>query len=222
MKKILTGLLCILLLLTGCGKAQKISGRIAHIYGGTLLIAGEDGELYSAAAGGADTAGEKLSPGQYVEITYAEGIMETYPAQLGEVREIRMAGESSNIVEVFVKMIGELLAEELHPMTMLAYDFGETEILTEGERQAVGYICWTELDAEPVFGTKEELIEQGIILGAEGEEYLPEGWLLTFAADEEQPDLLRITLWRNDETEMEAAYHLSEEAGEWHYEIAEG
>ena len=215
-------LLCFMLLLTGCNKNNRLTGRIAHIYGATLLIAGDDGELYSASAGDADTGGEKLTTGQSVEIVYEEGLMETFPAQLGSVKEIHPTGEHSNIIDVFTALIGELMAQDLlQPTAMLAYDFGELELLTKGEQQAVGYICWTKLDLEPTFGTKEELTEQGIIFENDKGAYLPDGWLLTFAMDEEQTDLLHISLWRNDDAASEYTCRIFNEDGEWHYEFTE-
>jgi len=221
MKKILIMLLCILLLLTGCAKAEKLSGRIAHIYGATLLIAGEDGELYTVSVGQADTGGSKLFAGQYVEIVYSEGIMETYPAQLGGAEEIRISQDepASDLIEVFAGMIAEVLEKNVQPTNMLAYDFSQTEMLTEAEQQAVGYLCWTELDAEPAFGTREELLEQNIILESESDkkQYIPEGWLLTFFHDEEDASLLHVELWRNDALREEYIYLFTDDEGEWHY-----
>lgn len=222
MKKLSLLLLCVLLCFTGCGRADTLSGRIAHIYGATLLIAGEDGELYSATVGGADTGGTKLSAGQYITLTYREEIRETYPMQLGEIETIRITGEDSDLIEVFAEMIVELLAQNIQPTDTLGYDFGKIALLTPGEQQAVGYLLWTEQDAEPVFGTREELIKQGVILQNDAEEeYFPNGWLLSFEQKSEDTKSLDITLWRNDKMESAFFCELTETAGEWQYTLTE-
>lgn len=216
-------LCCAAVLLTACGRAEKLSGSIAHIYGGTLLIAGEDGELYSAAVGAVDTGGEKLAPGQKIELTYKSAIRETYPMQLGDVQEIAVTGEAGNLIDVYVAMIAEALQQqEEQPTEFLAYDFFASKRLTAGEQQAVGYLCWTEMDYEPYFGTQEELTEQGVIRQEGEKAVLRNGWLMTFADDEKNPDVLQITLWRNDHLKATCRFTLAEESpGEWTYQPEE-
>ncbi len=208
-------------LLTGCADGkEKLSGRIAHIYGGTLLIAGDDGELYFAAIGDAETDGVKLAAGQYAEMEYRGGLKETYPAEIIDLEKIMLTGEESNIIDLYLNISKEAIGD-LEPQ-WIAYDFSETDHLTAAEQQSVGYILWTEMDAEPYYGTEEELQEQGVLteMNRSGA-YLRGGCILRYLRSEEDPQQLTVKIMRNADTEGTLVYRLAENEGEWTAELLE-
>ena len=209
-------LLCVLLIaaaFAGCAEGKtRLSGKIAHIYGGTLLIAGDDGQLYFAAIGDADTSGEKLAPGQHAEMEYRGGLKETYPAEMNKLEKITLTGEASNIVDLYVGIAKEVTGGKT---AGIAYDFSEDQHLTAAEQQAVGYICWTEMDAEPYYGTEEELLKEGILTEQGGAVYMRGGCVLRFAQGLEDPNLLTVKVRRTFEEEETYVYQLAESGGEW-------
>ena len=214
---LLLSFLFAVVLLTGCADGKtKLSGRIAHIYGGTLLIAGDDGELYFAAIGDADTGGAKISPGQRAEMEYRGGLKETYPAEINNLEKISLTGEESNIVDVYFGITKEVIGERRPER--IVYDFSGTDHLTESEQEAIGYIGWTELDIEPYYGTPEELQEQGIEFNPYGET------ILQFAIGEDGLLTVRMETSYETSSAYEAqikVFQLSETEGEWTADLLE-
>jgi len=217
-KRITALLLCILLaalLFAGCADGKtKLTGKIAHIYGGTLLIAGDDGELYFAAIGDADTGGVKLQPGQRAEMEYRGGLKETYPAEMNKLEKITLTGEANNIIDLYINITKEAIGES--SPSSIAFDFSGTKHLMAAEQEAVGYICWTELDAEPYYGTEEELLEQNVLTekNASGV-FLRGGHFIQYIQDEEDPFRLTVKNVKSAKLEQKFVYQLAVSGDEW-------
>ena len=108
--------------------------------------------------------------GALVEITWDGTVLESYPAQFGEVTAVRILEDGFNdLCRLYRDVLNDLW--EADPglndgITELGVDLSETS-LPESERAAVAYAFGMDHGLMPVEGTYQELVDQGYIDGEE-------------------------------------------------------
>lgn len=140
---------------------------------GDLLLAAQDGSAgvyrlnvsdYPLTYENSETAG--LQNGMLLAITHGGIILETYPAQFGDVREILVPDSGmDNLCELYLKVLDDLW--EVDPalnadITELGVDLSSTR-LSESEQAAVALSFGEAHGLFPIQGTYRELAEQGYI-----------------------------------------------------------
>ena len=178
----LCGAACLsLALLTACGQGQNtpaagtneipegaeaLTCRVIREDDGSLLLARLDGspsDVYTATF-----RGQELEEGDLVDVTVSGPILETYPAQLGEVNQITVRREGfDDLCELYLEVLDDLMDEDealAQGITQLGLDLSQTR-LTPAERSAVALALGGEERLPVVEGTWQELVDQGYIDG---------------------------------------------------------
>lgn len=108
------------------------------------------------------------TPGALVEVTWDGTVMESYPAQFGEVTAVRILEDGFNdLCRLYREVLNDLW--EADPalnadITELGVDLSETT-LPASEQSAVAYAFGMDHGLMPVEGTYQELVDQGYIDG---------------------------------------------------------
>lgn len=178
----LCGAACLsLALLTACGQGQNtpaagtneipegaeaLTCRVIREDDGSLLLARLDGspsDVYTATF-----RGQELEEGDLVDVTVSGPILETYPAQLGEINQITVRREGfDDLCERYLEVLDDLMDEDealAQGITQLGLDLSQTR-LTPAERSAVALALGGEERLPVVEGTWQELVDQGYIDG---------------------------------------------------------
>lgn len=163
--------------------AETMTCRVIREEDGSLLLARLDGrpsDVYTATF-----RGPELEEGDLVDVTFSGAILETYPAQLGEVAQITVRREGfDDLCELYLDVLDDLLDEDealKHGITQLGLDLSQTR-LTPAERGALALALGEEERLPVVEGTWQELVDQGYI---DGEElYWEDGLFLSIAEKE--------------------------------------
>ncbi len=173
-------LACLLLsLLTACGQGQTdpaagtdklpegavtLTCRVVREDDGALLLAQLDGgaaDVYTASFRGA-----AVEEGDLVDVTFSGDILESYPAQLGQLLRLTVRPEGfDDLCECYLEVLDDLLEEDeglRHGVIQLGLDLSQTR-LTPAERSAVAVALGGETDLPVVEGTWRELADQGYI-----------------------------------------------------------
>ena len=106
--------------------------------------------------------------GALVEVTWNGSVLESYPAQFGEVTSVRILEDGfDDQCRLYLDVLNDLW--EVDPglnegITELGVDLSETS-LPESEQSAVAYAFGMEHGLMPVEGTYQELVEAGYIDG---------------------------------------------------------
>ena len=106
--------------------------------------------------------------GALVEVTWNGSVLESYPAQFGEVTAVRILEDGfDDQCRLYLDVLNDLW--EVDPglnegITELGVDLSETS-LPESEQSAVAYAFGMEHGLMPVEGTYQELVEAGYIDG---------------------------------------------------------
>lgn len=161
---------------TGSASADSVSLTCRIISGaetGNLLLAAQDGsaDVYRLNVSDHPLTFENsetadLQDGMLLEITHGGIILETYPAQFGDVREILVLDSGmNNLCELYLQVLNDLW--ETDPalnadITELGVDLSST-CLSESEQAAVALAFGEEHDLFPVQGTYDELADMGYI-----------------------------------------------------------
>lgn len=158
-----------------------ISCRVVDAADGVLLLAGIDGragDVYRVGTKDVDVSTESgevlpvggIESGSLVEITYSGFIMETFPAQLGDVTGIKVMdlGGFDNLCSLYLDVLEDLWEVDNglnSDITELGVDLSKTR-LTPAEQSALAW-HFGKLHGitEVVEGTWQELVEQGYING---------------------------------------------------------
>lgn len=108
------------------------------------------------------------TPGALVEVTWDGAVLESYPAQFGEVTAVRILEDGfDDLCRLYRDVLNDLW--ETDPglnegITELGVDLSETS-LPESEQSAVAYAFGMDHGLMPVEGTYQELVDQGYIDG---------------------------------------------------------
>lgn len=106
--------------------------------------------------------------GALVEVTWDGTVMESYPAQFGEVDSVRILETGfDDLCRLYLDVLNDLW--EVDPglndgITELGVDLSETS-LPESEQSAVAYAFGMDHGLMPMEGTYQELVDQGYIDG---------------------------------------------------------
>ena len=147
---------------------------------GTLLLAeGEDGVyqgtgIYTLSVGdaqvvvdGTETEAAALKDGMLVTVRWNGMVMESYPAQLGEV--VSLTADSQEIDDrcgLYLQVLSDLWGVDPNlnrDLEELAVDFSQLTDLTESEKAALTWAFGNAHGLFPITGTWEELVEAGYI-----------------------------------------------------------
>jgi len=170
--------------LTGCSKNtsskdngdnektefQVFEADVIEAGDGLLVGPDKDSPEYSSAdkiSVGLSDAGEipeTLKPGDRIKIYYYGNIAESYPAKISASR-IELIG-SNQIVDGIISLIDDIYHEDSglnNSITMMAFDTGKLEGLSDTEIEIILAMAREEYGLEIVQGTFDELAEQGLI-----------------------------------------------------------
>lgn len=155
---------------------------------GELILAGEGAsEVYTLSVGdipvwldGGAAEAADLADGMVVDVGYNGLVLETWPAQLGEVSSLSAwslgternpAGGYYDLCGLYLRVLEDLW--EVDPglsegVTELGVDLSEAPgELTEGEKAAVAYAFGAKRGIMPILATWDELAEQGYLTAEE-------------------------------------------------------
>jgi hypothetical protein len=201
---------------------ENITLTVANVGENSILLCGEDeGTLYTMPAS-ADGASD-LKGGMSVEITYTNGIAETYPAQITTPVSIKSLSDANDRVGLFLSALDELMGTDSalnSDTTYLAFDLTGVNNLSDGEKEAFIAVASAKYGLEPLVGTFEELRESGYI--DKDNLYFPDGILIEASTKSEHSKsfTFNISKWRSG---TGAYYFVDVKAknknGEWSYEV---
>ena len=189
MKGICVSVLALLLALTlaGCGQEPaeqaapfpgqaQVTCRVVADQEGTLVRARADGTGYDVyALSLADTpvryedpAQTAIQPGDLVQVGCSGAVLETYPAQLGDVEGLLVKAEGfDDLCALYLTVLQDLWGEDSalnEGVVQLGLDLSQTR-LSPAEQGALGVALSWQLDLPVLQGTMEELTDQGVIDG---------------------------------------------------------
>ncbi len=208
-----------------------IKGRIADITGSTLLIAPEEGELFTVGteelkitdAAGKKMEADKLKPGMLVEVEYDGTALEIYPAILSGASSLRVTDDGDDRIGLYMDVMRELWQRDdglNGGAEVLAFDLTGAENLNEGEKAAFLYLAMNEFGVDTRKGTFDELREEGLI--DKDELNFETGLLITFSTEDVTDNSFKFkaSKWRSGL----GAYFFEDCAatlkdGEWSYTI---
>jgi len=107
---------------------------------------------------------ETIKPGDRVKIYYDGVIAESYPAQIS-ADKIEVIGHNQAI-DGFFALIDDIYREDIglnDNITMIAFNFGNSDVLSKAEIETILALAKEEYGLETVQGTFDELAEQGLI-----------------------------------------------------------
>ena len=121
---------------------------------GTLLLAGQE-----------EAGADALADGMLVQVRWNGLVMESYPAQLGEVYALEAdSGQTDDRCGLWLAVLEDLWAVDgglNGGITQVGVDLSQVPDLTPAERGAVAWAFGTAHGVSAVTGTLEELWEQG-------------------------------------------------------------
>lgn len=193
MKKCLVWLLMLVLLLSGCGSADGFTPKegetcapykivdVSEYEGKYSVLAynyeSERPELTFVGVSNAEIMDESgrtitaadLKPGMVIEVIWDGMVAESWPCQIW-VDEVRVAEQQDDLVGLYRTVLNDLWENDSalnHDAELLGLDFSTLTNLPEMEKDALAYLfsCDVGLGLEYVFGTWEELRDQGYIDG---------------------------------------------------------
>ncbi|MBR5533231.1 MAG: hypothetical protein IKU62_00060 [Ruminiclostridium sp.] len=188
--------------------AATMTCRVMEEEDGTLLLAQADGrkaDVFTASCREADIRFQdpsrtEIEDGDLVVIGFDGDIMETYPAQLGEVEAVWVQAEGFDDTAQLCLEVFQDLAEEdaalAHGAQMIGLDLSQTA-LSPAEQSAVALLLEWDTGLTVVQGTMEELGDQGYI---DMENlYWEEGYFLSFTETERTDTSLTFSaqLWKS-------------------------
>lgn len=165
---------------------------------------------------------KELKVGELVDIYYNGMVLESYPAQLGEVYGIKKVGEEECLADLYLNVFKDLyeMDEGLNSdIEEIALNLEEVSNLSSLEKEYLFYRIWCDYQKETFFSTYEKLKEEGRIID-NGMNY-PDGILVTIKVEEKEEDSFSFSLekWRSGLGAI--GYNngkAKKEAGKWSYQ----
>ena len=188
--------------------AAAMTCRVMEEEDGSLLLAKADGgkaDIFTTSCKDVqvkyqDPARTEIQAGDLVVIGFDGDIMETYPAQLGNVQEVWVWAEGFDDTAVLCLEVFEDLAEEDAALAqgakIIGLDLSQTA-LSPAEQSAVALLLEWDTGLTVVQGTMEELGDQGYI---DMENlYWEEGYFLSVTEEERTDTSLTFSaqLWKS-------------------------
>ncbi len=145
----------------------------------TVLLAGIEEEssgndLYSVSLEGISVMDgngnavdfDMLKAGMTMEIAYNGMVLETYPAKLGQIYQVRILEEENDMVGFYLRVLKDLYDTDAGlntDISVLAFDLTQVNNLSSAEKSALVYLAGQQFGKETVTGTFEELCSEGYI-----------------------------------------------------------
>lgn len=107
---------------------------------------------------------ETIKAGDRIKIYYDGVIAESYPAQI-YADKIEIIGHNQ-VIDGFFALIDDIYREDTglnDNITMIAFDFGNSDVLSKTEIETILALAKEEYGLEIIQGTFDELAEQGLI-----------------------------------------------------------
>lgn len=148
----------------------KFIGKVIKINGKTMLIsnAGNEinsGDLYMISTE-LDYDKEKIQPGAIIEIEYDGTILESYPSQFSNIKNIKFIEKKDDMVGFYEKVFDKLWETDKglnSNIEILAFDLSKTTNLSESEKSALIYVLGNKYKLQTVSGTFDQLRNDGYI-----------------------------------------------------------
>lgn len=172
-----------------------LTGKIITITEDSLLLcnAGSNqnaGDLYTLSlkdvviqdAKGIEQSVDKLTVGTILNIFYDGMILESYPAQIGNITAIQVVEDSYDMVGLYSNIIDDLYHTDKGlntDITYLALDLRNLNNLTEAEKSALTYLLGNKYSLSALQSTYQKLCDEGLI--DEKELYFKDGILITIS-----------------------------------------
>lgn len=178
---------------TGCVSTQPLSEGEQMVTGSTfkeaevvmkakvisdkddeLLLAEMDEENSSLYVISSDTPavdGKEILPGAIVNIGYDGMVLETYPGQIANPEYIQFVEQEPDLVGLYRIAFGDIYGADSglnDGVQVLAFDLTKAGNLSDEEKQALLYLMWVDTQIETRLGTRDELIEEGLIIAGVG------------------------------------------------------
>ena len=188
--------------------AATMTCRVMEEEEGTLLLAKADGgkaDIFTTSCGDAelkfqDPARTEIQEGDLVEIIFGGDIMETYPAQLGNVQEVWVWAEGfDDTAQLYLEVFADMAEDDAalaHDVDRIGLDLTGTA-LSPAEQSAAAWILEGETGKTVLEGTWEELVDQGYI---DGENLVWEDGYFLSATEKERTETeltFSTQLWRS-------------------------
>lgn len=109
---------------------------------------------------------ENLQEGDIINVFFDGTVLETYPAQIGNIEKIIKVKSSDNIINMFVDVIMQLYNEDTAlntDISVITFDMVKVDNLSSLEKEVILYKVWCETGIETNFGTHQELLSTGQI-----------------------------------------------------------
>ena len=134
---------------------------------GNLLLAGENGEVYTLSTEQLGGEPPALTDGMMVEVRYSGVTLETYPARFADVSSVTAAdGGRDDRCGLYLQVLEDLWAVDPglnDGITHLGVDLSGLTVLSESEKSAVAYAFGMAHGMFPLEATWDELVEEGYI-----------------------------------------------------------
>lgn len=214
-KKMGIMIILLIMILAGCSKVEGelpkadalIEGKIVNLDDNGFLFAtdssglimvGTEHQIYDENSQSVD--GPVLKNGQWIEIGFSGLIMESYPAQLGDIEYIKIVEQRDDMVGIYQTVIDDLWKtdEGLNAdVIYIALDLSQITNMSEVEKQALVYMVSGDYGLTGLSGTYSELVEQGYIDGKNL--YFEDGVLITFDIQSSNENSMKfdVTKWRS-------------------------
>lgn len=148
----------------------KFIGKVIKIYGKTMLISDAGNEVSSGDLYMLSTEfnydKEKIQPGAIIEIEYDGSILESYPAQFSNIKNIRFVEKKDDMVGFYEKVFDKLWETDKGlnmDIEIIAFDLSKTTNLSKSEKSALIYVLGNKYGKQAVSGTFEQLRNDGYI-----------------------------------------------------------
>lgn len=141
----------------------------------------------------------QLLPGMLIDVGYNGEIRETYPCSIDPV-SITIIAQEEDFISPYLEALDKLYSEDpgLNSDTRyFGFDFTQVSNLSEEEKSMLGWLFASRYRQEPLFGTLEDLDEQGYLTsdGTHWEDGLH--WTISDEPYEEGSFSFSIKKWRS-------------------------
>lgn len=234
----LSFVLLMVFLLSGCEETQAPAlitkrWKVCEVREKSILAFPEEhdsstAELCTLPLLNVDETNGELVPGAVAEIVHEDCVLETWPGQIPGVKSITVVEPGEDFITLYLHILEEVYQTDpgLNPDssqgTTANYGFDLTGIqnLEEMEKKALAYLFTCDHPGEAVFGTFDELCEQGHI---DKEDLYWENGTLFVLKDEAAENgtfSFSVEKWRGGTgADLYTDCQAKKENGQWRYEL---
>lgn len=202
---------------TDAPDTATLTAEVVDFTESSILVTDSEGGLYSVGL----PSRIKVAQGNIVEIEFDGTIMETYPAQLSNVTDVRISEQESNLLGMYLEAIDELMTIDAglnSGIEMLVFDLTNEVNLNKGQRAALLYLCQNKYQVSAREGTFQDMVDEGLVT----ELYFEKGMIFTI--ESEPIDGKKFTFSMNKWRSGDGAYGVNEckaslKDGKWTYQM---